>query len=88
MRVYVRNGGVSLTDRHLFCFGYGFSAKALVSLLRETGEIWRVTATVRNADKRSQLEADGVEPVEVPTDTTLDREELKGVTHVLLSAPA
>ncbi|MGC6471348.1 MAG: SDR family oxidoreductase [Parvibaculales bacterium] len=76
-----------MTDRHLFCFGYGFSAKALVSLLRETGEIWRVTATVRNADKRSQLEADGVEPVEVPTDTTLDGEELKGVTHVLLSAP-
>ena len=77
----------SLTERHLFCFGYGFSARALVALLQGTGELWRVSATVRNADKQTLLEKDGVTPVVLQSGVGLPDGVLEGVTHVLLSAP-
>ena len=46
---------------HLFCFGYGFSARALASVLKPRG--WRITGTCRSQDKAGELEAEGVTPV-------------------------
>lgn len=85
-----QNGGGLLmkeSERHLFCFGYGFSAKALVARLRAAGETWQISATIRHVDKQSQLEADGVTPFLLQPNTELPEQAFAGVTHVLLSAP-
>ena len=72
---------------HLFCFGFGFSANALANLFQAQG--WRVSGTVRNADKQSPLQERGIVahlydefiPLIHPEST------LSGVTHILISIP-
>ncbi len=46
---------------HLFCFGFGYSARALATRLMERG--WRVTGTCRSAEKAAALETAGIAPV-------------------------
>ncbi|WP_281967122.1 SDR family oxidoreductase [Roseovarius nanhaiticus] len=67
----------------LFCFGYGYSARALGALLRREGG-WRIIGTTRDAQKAEMLEAEGVEPVIWPgSDISA---QLKEATHLLVSA--
>ena len=70
---------------HLFCFGYGFSAAALVHRLDR--QQWCFSATYRNAQAREKLAADGI--AEVPFDGAepLPATAFEGVTHVLVSVP-
>ena len=44
---------------HLFCFGLGFSGQALARLVLDAG--WRVSGTVRTAEKAARLRARGIE---------------------------
>ncbi|WP_416897212.1 MAG: SDR family oxidoreductase [Minwuia sp.] len=67
----------------LFCFGPGFSARALIRLLPDAD----VVATGRDADARARLEADGIRAVEFDGTAPLPDGALDGVTHVLASIP-
>ncbi|MGC6475513.1 MAG: SDR family oxidoreductase [Parvibaculales bacterium] len=84
-----------MTHKHLFCFGYSYSAQALVAHMQKQGAdgqdncqvSWQVSATYRTPEKKAMLEADGVQAVYMPDGADLDAPALAGVTHILLSAP-
>lgn len=61
---------------HLFCFGLGYSARALARRLRAQG--WTITGTSRMGDDGT-LAFDGSTP--------LPAKSLDGVTHLLVSVP-
>lgn len=71
----------------LFCFGLGYSAKALVDLLR--GEGWDIAGTCREASTAEALRRDGIEAhVFDGTAAMADTgAALQGTTHLLISAP-
>ncbi len=71
----------------LFCFGYGYSARALAGLLRQRG--WQVTGTCRTPEKALALEAEGITPLLFDGTAPINdlTEHLATGTHVLVSAP-
>jgi len=72
----------------LFCFGFGFTAQTLARALRGRG--WRVAGTTRHADKVTEIEKAGAEPVIFTGDAPMaveGRALLKGASHILLSIP-
>lgn len=73
--------------KKLFCFGFGYTAAALASVLR--GYDWQIAGTTTDPDKRAQMAAHGIaaelfEPTRHLPDPF---ESFRGVTHVLLSIP-
>lgn len=68
----------------LFCFGYGYSAEALATRLRETGD-WQIAGTTKTPEKLHQMELDGVEAYIFPDHEPATM--LAGVTHILISIP-
>ena len=71
-----------MTSPHLFCFGFGYTARTLARRLAAEG--WTIGGTCRTADKASEA---GI-PVEVfDRDHPLPRKTLDGVTHLLVSVP-
>jgi len=64
---------------HLFCFGYGYSAKCLAPHLIERG--WVVSATSRSI---TEYPFDGVTVVDFDK---INKDTLKHVTHILVSVP-
>ena len=72
-----------MSEQHLFCFGFGFSAQALARRLVPKG--WMVTGTARSEESFAKiadlgarpLVFDGSQAVELPDD----------VTHILISVP-
>jgi nucleoside-diphosphate-sugar epimerase len=71
-----------MTGPHLFCFGFGYTARTLARRLAAEG--WIVGGTCRTADKASEAGF----PVEVfERDHPLPRRGLDGVTHLLVSVP-
>ena len=73
---------------HLFCFGFGYSARRLAGRLRDRG--WRVSGTTRSPEGRARLRARGFAGLLFDRDRPLDdpRGALAGVTHVLSSVPS
>lgn len=71
----------------LFCFGLGYSARALIAELEAEG--WAVAGTCRGAEKQAALRADGIETHLFGRGRPLDdpAAALAGVTHILSSAP-
>ena len=68
-------------SQRLFCFGLGYSARALAALLRPQG--WHVAGTARSADA-----VDGIEPIRFDgAGPMADTAELARATHVLVSVP-
>ena len=71
----------------LFCFGTGFSARLVARKLQAEG--WEVAGTTRSTDKFEALIAEGITPCQfaegLPVANIADA--LRGVTHVLVSAP-
>src|SRR5262245_57647093 len=61
---------------HLFCFGLGYTARALAQRLARQG--WTVSGTSRSGEDGS-LAFDGTKP--------LPRSVFDGVTHLLISVP-
>ena len=49
-----------MTNKTLFCLGYGFTAAALARRLKPEG--WRIAGTTRSAQKAETMRAAGVEP--------------------------
>lgn len=70
---------------HLFIFGYGYVAEALVARLRAKG--WRISASARRLDKAGALTAQGI-PAHVfgPHGLTNFKAVFADVTHVLITA--
>jgi nucleoside-diphosphate-sugar epimerase len=76
----------TLTQRHLFCFGLGYSAAVLAR--RVLAEGWRVSGTCRDPRKAEALRREGVAVHGFDTARPLqDMEALAGVTHLLSSVP-
>lgn len=67
----------------LFCFGLGFSARALAERLLGTG--WAVAGTTRSADKAAALRAEGIEALVFDRHHPLPATALAGTTHLLVS---
>jgi len=67
----------------LFCFGLGFSARALARRLAEAG--WTVAGTTRSAEKAAELRAEGVEAFLFGRGRPLPAGALHGTTHLLVS---
>jgi hypothetical protein len=68
---------VSAAERHLLCFGLGYSARVPAGRLGEDG--WRVTGTNRNPDEPDCLCFDRDHP--------LAPRVFGGITHILVSIP-
>ena len=67
----------------LFCFGLGFSARALAERLAEVG--WALAGTTRSPEKAAELRAAGIEAALFDRDRPLDPAALAGTTHLLVS---
>ncbi len=75
--------------KKLFCFGFGYTAKALAARLADEG--WRITGTTRSPDKAdamraSGIAASGVAPV-VWRGDEIDAGALEDATAILISTP-
>ncbi len=68
-------------NRHLLCFGFGFSAQALARRMAARG--WQVSATSRSKDGRAAISAAGAKAYEFPAPL----EAFADVTHIVVSAP-
>ena len=66
---------------HLFCFGLGFSARALARRLSPDG--WEVSATSRSAEGLAAIDALGYRVVRFESTLSIPDD----VTHVVVSAP-
>ena len=70
---------------HLFCFGLGYSARALTRLVAT--EDWIVSGTCRTDEKAAELRARGFAAEPFERSCPLEAGALSGVTHVLVSVP-
>jgi nucleoside-diphosphate-sugar epimerase len=72
---------VVMTQKHLLCFGFGFSAQALSRQLKR--DEWRVTGTSRSTEGAASITAQGFEGVRFD-----DLKTIKAtVTHIVSSVP-
>lgn len=75
-----------MQDRHLFCFGLGYSATTLAQELLQEG--WRVSGTCRTLEKCETFRPHGIITHIFDTDLPLQNVwDLDTVTHVLISTP-
>ncbi len=75
-------------DKHLFCFGYGYSCEYLgYELLKHGG--WRVSGTTRDRERRAYLRSRGVNACLFDDDLPLPDilYMLRDVTHIVISTP-
>jgi nucleoside-diphosphate-sugar epimerase len=72
-------------QKHLFCYGAGYSAQSLAKTLLEDG--WDVSGTSRSKDGLGDLSALGICAHVFSREETLAPEALDTVTHVLSSVP-
>lgn len=68
---------------HLLVFGPGYSAEALIKVAAEEG--WRVSATWRRDEAVEQIEKMGAEPVAFCKESIASSDDLKNITHILIS---
>lgn len=73
-----------MTNKTLFCLGYGFTAAALARRLKPEG--WRVAGTTRSAQKAEAMRAAGVEP-RLWGDGGFDPDWIAGAGALLVSTP-
>jgi nucleoside-diphosphate-sugar epimerase len=74
-----------MTVPHLFCVGFGYTARVLARRLAAEG--WIVGGTCRTEDKATALRAAGFAVEVFDRDHPLPREALEGITHLLVSVP-
>lgn len=72
-------------SHRLFCFGLGYTARALVRRLMAKG--WSVGGTVRDPAEADTLRADGVDAFVFDRDRPLAADALSGTTHLLSTVP-
>ena len=74
---------IRIMTKTLFSFGHGYSARALATLLRRSGD-WHIIGTTRDARKADELASDGTEALIWPG--TAVAPALARATHLLISA--
>ena len=74
-----------MTARHLFCFGLGYTARALGRCLAASG--WVVRGTCRTTEKAASLAAMSLAVERFGRDCPVARELLERTTHLLVSIP-
>jgi nucleoside-diphosphate-sugar epimerase len=76
-----------MSARRLFCFGLGYSARALVARLQAAG--WQVAGTTRSAEKAAALADQGIAAFVFDRGRPLadPHRALAGTTHILSSVP-
>lgn len=77
-----------MTQKRLFCFGYGYTAEYLGHHLMQRPD-WKVLGTTRDSEKRRDLLRRGIKSYLFDTDHPLGDPYflLEGVTHLLISTP-
>ncbi len=70
---------------HLFCFGLGFSARALALHLGARG--WRISGTTRSEETAAALRADGIAAWVFDRGRALDPAAFADASHLLSSVP-
>ncbi len=75
----------SLPEKRLFCFGLGYSARALAGPLRDRG--WSVAGTAMTREGTAALERDGFQAHLFDGNAPLAAGALAGATHILSSIP-
>ena len=75
-------------EKHLFCFGHGYSCDYLSHELMQRGG-WRISGTTRDPDKRKELRARGINAHIFDHHNPLPDPlyMLRDVTHLLISTP-
>ncbi|WP_145108868.1 SDR family NAD(P)-dependent oxidoreductase [Cereibacter sediminicola] len=76
---------MNLGDRHLFCFGLGYSVRALLPQVMALG--MRVSGTVRCEARAADWRAHGVAAHVFDGTAPLPAEAMEGVTDILVSVP-
>jgi len=71
-------------NRHLLCFGFGYTAQALA---RTLGPDWSITGTSRGGEASAASVSPNIRRFRFDRDHPLDRAAFTGATHVLLSVP-
>lgn len=76
-----------MTDKHLFCFGFGYCCEFLAPALLQQG--WRVSGTTRDPEKRKFLRSQGIQAHLFDDDVPLldPLYMMRDVTHILISTP-
>ncbi len=76
------------TEKHLFCFGYGYSCDYIGHELMQRGG-WRISGTTRDLNRKKELRARGVQAHLFDYDMPLadPANALKDVTHIIISTP-
>ena len=76
-----------MTRNVMFCFGFGYTARALAEKLPDAS--WRISGTSRSAESSNELSAQGILVHEFSRDQALSGAApvLAGVTHILSSIP-
>jgi nucleoside-diphosphate-sugar epimerase len=74
-------GEDGVTMNHLLCFGFGFSAQHLASLLNPA--LWRITGTSRSEEGVAAIQAQGFEGLKFENLKSIPQ----SVTHILSSVP-
>lgn len=77
-----------MTQKRLFCFGYGYTADFLGRELQSRGG-WSLSGTTRHLPKRQALRQAGIDAYLFDTDKPLGDPQIMmdGVTHLLISTP-
>lgn len=75
-------------NKHLFCFGYGYTCDYLGHALTNLGG-WRISGTTRDPEKKKELRARGINAFVFNDDVPLPDPLyiLRDVTHILISTP-
>ena len=74
------------SERRLFCFGFGYSARALAG--RVDGPKWRIGGTCRQTDRCASFQKTGMECAVFDGERPMSPPDaLDGATHVLSSVP-
>lgn len=76
-------------SKNLFCFGYGYTCDYLGHALLADRDVWTITGTTRDREKRDSLKKRGIETHIFDHDQPLPDPlyVLKGTTHLLISTP-
>lgn len=72
-------------DRHLFCFGCGYTAQRLARRVRAAGGL--VSGTARSVQAAAALDAEGITGWQFDGTAPLPAAALQGVTDLLISIP-
>ncbi len=78
-----------MINKHLFCFGYGYTCDYLGHTLSRTQTPWNLSGTTRDQDKRKELSDRNIKTFLFDFDTPLPDPiyMLRDVTHILISTP-